>query len=63
MWVDAGDISPGDAIRWGEDTFTVECVRSDGSLRHVHTAEGLPLVFHALERIELAGRAAGRSAA
>jgi hypothetical protein len=56
MRVDADDISPGDSIGWSDVTYTVEQVRSDGSLRHVRTAEGLSLVFHALEQVELVGR-------
>ena len=63
MWVEADDIRTGDEIRWVDETYTVELVRSDGSLRHVRTAQGLCLVFHALERVELFGRDGGRSAA
>lgn len=63
MRVNADEICLGDAIRWGDETYTVEQVRSDGSLRHIRTAEGLALVFHALEQVEVSGPGAGRTAA
>ena len=63
MRVDADEISPGDTIRWGDESYTVERVRSDGSLRHIRTAEGLSLVFHALEQVERSRPWVGHTAA
>jgi hypothetical protein len=63
MRIGADDVCPGDRVRWGDQEYTVERVRSDGSLRHLRTAEGLCLVFHALEQVEVTDRQPGRHAA
>ncbi|HEY7135495.1 MAG TPA: hypothetical protein VIB48_10545 [Acidimicrobiia bacterium] len=56
MRIGADELCPGDRVRWGDHDYTVERVRSDGSLRHLRTAEGLCLVFHALEQVEVTER-------